>query len=136
MTALNFMAPVYGLAWGFGALALSWVAIRPSTPGTANPVQRNAGIVLMGAGGIVFPALIGLWLQNWAAMPLVGVAPDPTALFLLGALLVLRAPMPLFLLPLGWAGVSAVSGYLLDFWGDYLVAILLLVGCAIRLVRR
>jgi len=136
MGPLNFMAPVYAVAWAVAALALAVMGTRAPALGEASNAERVVGFSLMGMGGLVFPAAIGGWLDDWAAVPLVGIAPDPTALFVLGALLVLRAPLGLFLLPLGWAGVSMVSGYLLDFWGDYAVAGLLFAGLAARLVRR
>jgi hypothetical protein len=95
-----------------------------------------AGLTLAFAGLVLHPLAILAAGQDAASLPLAGTAPDATAIVTAGMLLLLRPSPPLYLfaLPLAWASVATVSGWLLDFWPDGLVlpAVLIAIAVAIR----
>jgi len=131
MARLNFMATVYGWAWiahaALVALAVSvWGGIR-----FRRRDRRDAlGLAIALAAVVAYPLAVVAAGQDWRAVPLVGTAPDPTALFTAGFALTARgrARFALMVLPLAWAGVAALSAHLLVFALDYAVAAALVVA--------
>ena len=138
MALLDFLAPVYGGAWLLqGALlALTLTVLGSASFKPRGDARGWAALALALAGLIGYPLAVLLMGHDWRAVPLPGLAPDPTAVFAAGLLAAARErpPLYLFILPLGWAGVALYSGYVLGFALDYAVAasILAAAGLAIR----
>ena len=140
MATLNFMAPVYGVAWiaqgvliGLTCTVLGRVRFR-----FGGDVRGRAGLALSLFALLGYPLLLLGLGSGWQALPLVGTASEPTAVFTAGVLLTARErpPLHLFVLPLAWAGVVGVSAYLLDFALDYAVSAAILVALALALRPR
>jgi len=131
MARLNFMAPVYGWAWIAHAALVGLAVSVAGHVGFRRHDRRDLlGLALALAAVVVYPLAVVAAGQDWRAAPLVGTAPDPTALFTAGLALTARgrARFALMVLPLAWAGVAALSGRLLAFPLDDAVAATLLVA--------
>jgi hypothetical protein len=98
----------------------------------------HVGAALAVAGLLLHPVAILATGREPSAVPLAGTTPDATAIVTAGLLLAVRSAPPLFLfvIPLAWAGVAAVSGYLLGFWPDYLVAAAVAIALAVTIRQR
>ncbi|MDP2619684.1 MAG: DUF6064 family protein [Hyphomicrobiales bacterium] len=135
MAILNFMAPVYGSAWIVqgGLIALTCAVLGRVRFRFGGGVRGWTGLALALFGLIGYPIVVLLLGYGWRSVPLAGMAPDPTAIFTAGFLAAARErpPLHLFVLPLGWAGVAAVSAYLLGFPLDYAVAAAVLAAAAL-----
>jgi hypothetical protein len=140
MAGLNFMAPVYGWAWiAQGAL----IALTCTAPGRVRfrfvgDLRGWTGLVLALFGLLGYPLAVLALGYGWRGLPLVGTAPDPTAIFTAGLLAAARErpPLHLFVLPVAWAGVAAVSAYLLGFPLDYAVAVAVFAGMVLAVGAR
>lgn len=138
MATLNFMAPVYGLAWiAEGVLIAFTCVLRGSVDFRfGNDLRGRTGLTLALIGLLGYPLAVPALGYGWQAVPLPGIAPNPTAIFTAGLLLAARdrPPLHLFVLPLCWTGVAAVSAWLLDFPLDYAVpaAVIAALALAIR----
>jgi hypothetical protein len=115
MATLNFMAPIYGGAWIVqgGLIALTCAVLGRVRFRFGGDVRGWTGLALAVFGLFGYPLVVLSLGYDWRALPLVGMAPDPTAIFTAGILAATheRPPLHLFVLPLGWAGV-APSGLL------------------------
>lgn len=140
MADLNFLAPVYGAAWlAQGVLlALSCAVPTDTRFRFGSDLRGRAGLALSLFGLAGYPLLALLLGQHWRALPLAGTAPEPTAIFTVGLLVALRdRPRPyLYLVPLGWAVVSAVSAYMLAYPLDYAVAAAVIAALALSIRKR
>jgi len=139
MAELDFLAPSYGAAWLAQAALFALLAARPGTLafGFRGDLRGLAGLTVALLGLVGYPlALLSLG-QDWRALPLVGAAPNPTALFTVGLLLAMRERPPriLFVIPLAWAVVAATSAYLLRFPLDYAVGAAIAAATLIGTVR-
>lgn len=139
MAELNFMAPVYGWAWiAQGVLfAVTGAGPKPVRFVVGRDWAGRAAIALALFGLLGYPlCLLGLG-QGWESLPLAGTAPEPTAILTAGLLAATRERPPLYLLvvPVGWAGVTGVSAYLLGFPLDYTVTASVLAGVALAIAR-
>lgn len=130
---LNFAAPLYGGLFLLQALLLLlWAAMPSRRPGfrfEGGGLSRS-GLVLALVALAVLPLAGPLAGEGWAAAPLVGLMPGPTALFTLGLLLLAegRGPLHLAILPLLWAAVAGFEGWVLGLPHDLAVAGLGLAG--------
>lgn len=118
----DFMAPVIGWVFLAEALLLVWLLAWRDRPLRFRPGLRGA----FGLGAAVFalfglPLIHGLGGAGYAAVPLVGLAPGPTALFTLGLLAMApwRAIWPLTIIPLLWCLVAGVRAWALDIPADW-----------------
>ncbi|GAB4364496.1 MAG: hypothetical protein Kow00114_21230 [Kiloniellaceae bacterium] len=116
LAALDFMAPLYGWAFVAEAVLLLWALGWRGGPLRAAAGARG-GLALALAAAAVFglPLVTGLAGQGFAAAGVVGVAPAPTVLLTLAVLLLVpgrRRWLPLAV-PLLWAGVAGVTGWVL-----------------------
>ena len=137
MATLNFLAPVYGVVWIVqgGLIALICTFLGRMRFGFEGGLRNWIGLGLAVFGLLGYPLAVLLLGYGWGALPLVGTAPGPTAIFTAGLLLTARERPPLYLLllPLGWAGVAAVSAYLLKFPLDYTVSAAVVAAAALAL---
>lgn len=85
--AINWAAA--GFAWGFGAQALGLLllATRASLVPAAGRVRRQAGLGLLLWAVLVHPLLALAMGRPWEQAEVWGLAPDPTAIAMLGVLL-------------------------------------------------
>ena len=110
---INWAARWFAAAFVAEALLLAWVGvIRDRLPVPEHlTLPRHAGFALFGFALVAQP-LIGLAAgRTWSQIEVFGMAPDPTAVATLGALLFLgRKPSVLLLvIPLLWCAVSGAT---------------------------
>ncbi len=138
LAPLNFAAPIY--ATGFAVqgllLLLSGVVLGRLTFRLRADAPGVAGVAVIVLALVVDPVLG--WLAGWpvAQTPVVGLAPNPTALFTLGMLLLARPVVPfhLLVLPVVWALWSGWMSWTLAIPSDLALpaAALLAIGVAVR----
>ena len=111
---INWAAQYVAIAFAVQALLLARLALSPG-PSAAQPGRGVRAIGgLLTAAGLLYP-LLGLALgRPWVQAEVVGMAPEPTALFTLGLLLLAGQP-------------SSVTGRALFF---YIPVLCLLLGAA------
>ncbi len=140
MATLNFMAPIYGVAWIVqgGLIALTCTVLGQVRFRFGSDVRGLTGLALAVFGLFGYPLVVLSLGYGWRALPLAGMAPEPTVIFTAGILAAARErpPLHLFILPLGWAGVAAVSAYLLSFPLDYAVPAAVLGSAALAIRMR
>ncbi|MFO1327913.1 MAG: DUF6064 family protein [Rubrivivax sp.] len=114
--------PAQGAAWLFGtqALLLATAAARAPVRWHAPSTRRRAGLALAAWALLGHPLLAGLFGRPWRQAELVGLAPDPTALATLAALLLLQPGPPLltgllWTLTCGWLLASAAMLATIDW---------------------
>lgn len=112
---LNFAAPAYAALFALEAallLASGTLAGRLRTRGRG--VVPRAGLASALFALAIQPLLAVVLGAPWAAAPVAGTAPTPTALLTLGILLLAtRTPVHLCLPPALWGVVAGASGWIL-----------------------
>ncbi|MDA1100941.1 MAG: DUF6064 family protein [Proteobacteria bacterium] len=140
MAELNFMAPLYGIAWLGQGVLLAWAGLYHGTIrfGFTPGLPGAIGKALTLFGLVIYPVILLALGHDWRSLPVVGAAPNPTAIFTVGLLLATgnRPPLLLFVVPLAWAGVAGVSAYLLDHTVDYAVSIAIVVALSLAILGR
>ena len=134
MATFDFMAPIYGGAWLVqAAVTVALVAFRPRVHFKAT----GAGLGLAVLALLGYPLAVVAMGYGWASVPLVGTAPDPTAVFTAALVATAsgRARSALLVVPLAWAGVAALSAVLLRFALDGVVAAAILAAIALAFRR-
>ncbi|MEM7121688.1 MAG: DUF6064 family protein [Pseudomonadota bacterium] len=115
---LNFAAPIYGWCFVAQALLLLWtLALRGNVWFLWDGSFYGwAGLILALVALLVAPLATGLFGDGLAAAELPGLMPDPTALFTLALLLLVRARAPwhLIVLPCLWCLVAMATGWILE----------------------
>ncbi len=115
---LNFAAPIYGWCFIAQALLLLWTLVLRNTVWFVwdGGFYSWAGLVLALVALFAAPLATGLFGAGWAAAELPGLMPDPTALFTLSLLLLVRARAPwhLIVLPCLWCLVAVATGWVLE----------------------
>jgi len=125
---INWAAEYFAWMWGAQALLLFGAAAFARI-GPAPRRLRLAGLVLLAFALVAYPLLAVALGRGWAQAEVFGMAPDPTALATLGALLVLRLRHGGWLLAIPVAA-CLVSGATLwamaspEFWIAPLAAVL------------
>ena len=139
MAALDFLAPVYGWAFLVQAALLLGLSAVPGSLRFGRP-RGVAGWTGAGlaAAALLYPVAVAAQGYAWREAPLAGTASDPTALLTCGILLLARPGPPLWLLPvpLAWAGVAGVGGYLLSSPLDGAVAAGIALACMLAVAAR
>jgi len=107
---INTGAPWFALGFALEAALLAWMALRRPAPSLAGVRTRLAQLMLV-AGLAAWPLLAPLSGRSWLQAEVFGMAPDPTVVATLGALLFWRAPWPLWIIPLAWCAISAATLY-------------------------
>jgi hypothetical protein len=140
MATLNFLAPIYGGVWIIeGALIATVFAVcGRSDFRFEGDLRGRVGLALALFGLAGYPLVVLALGDGWWALPVVGIAAEPTVIFTAGFLVAARDRPPLFLLavPLAWSGVAAVQANLLRFPLDYTVPLSVLVVAALVLRAR
>lgn len=133
---INWAAEYFAWAWGVQAVLLGVAAWRGRFDAApAAILRRGLGLVLLGAVWVIYPLLGPLLSRGWTPAELFGMAPDPTALATLGALLSikLRHAGWLFPIPAAWCLISGATLWAMDapeYWIAPLAS-LLAVGFAL-----
>ncbi len=135
MATFDFMAPIYGGVWLVqAAVTVALVVARPRVRFRAD----GAGLALAALALVGYPLAVVAMGYGWPAAPLVGTAPDPTAVFTAALVATARgrARFALLAVPLAWAAVAALSAVLLGFALDGVVAVAILTAIALAFRRR
>jgi len=129
--SINFAAPLFAALFVLQAVLLLW-GLKPTGTSTVEAPSRPpavAAVTIALVALMLVPALDWLAGHSWPQWRLFGVAPEPTVLFTLAILLLVRTRwLPLLLvIPAGWLVISGWSGWLLGVWQDVVIA---MVGLA------
>jgi hypothetical protein len=111
--AIVYVAPAFGVQ----ALLLAIAAARGSLALDRRDTGAWLGVVFMAIGIVAYPFLPPLFERPWRSAEVFGMAPDPTAIATIGALMTASgrlAPL-LFAIPLLWL---LLSGLTLETMGD------------------
>ncbi|MFN3659296.1 MAG: DUF6064 family protein, partial [Pseudolabrys sp.] len=112
---INWAASYFAAAFAVQAflLVVSGLVLNRLTPGADAP--SRAGIVILASALIVQPLLAPLLGRGWITAEVFGIAPDPTVVGTLGALLAAaRVPWHLLVVPLLWCAVSGATLWAMD----------------------
>jgi hypothetical protein len=136
--AINPVALVFGAAFVVQGALFAWTGVVHDrlrfrfTPDLAG----WTGLGLMAFAMAVYP-LLGLAVGHaWPAAPMFGVAPCPTTIFTIGALVLGRAGLSLMAIPLVWAVIGTTGAFLLQVPQDVSLAIAAALGLALTMLRR
>lgn len=105
---INTGAPYFAVAFCIQAGLLGWMALRKQGPLPTGHANRIAILIVLLAL-VVYPALAPANGRSWWQAEVFGLAPDPTVVAALGALLFWRAPWPLWIIPLLWCVASSAT---------------------------
>ena len=131
---IHTAAPYFALAFALQAVLLLWLASRRTAPRLMEPAGTLARLALAIPllALLAFPALAPLAGRPWTQAELFGIAPDPTAAFTLGALLLWRAPWALWILPLLWCAVTGATLMALGSRQAWVLPLAALLALAVR----
>jgi hypothetical protein len=109
---INTGALYYAAGFAVQALLLAWCGVRRG--GLRFDVQpapvRWVGLALLAAGVVLYPLLAPLLGRPWTQAEIFGLAPDPTAVATIGALLLASGRNAFVLaLPLLWCAITALT---------------------------
>jgi hypothetical protein len=135
---INTAAPYYGAGFAIQALLLAWFACRRD--GLRFDLQpapvRWTGLVLIVAGVVLYPLLAAFLGRPWTQAEIFGVAPDPTAVATVGALLLAKGRIAwLLVLPLLWCAIAALTLWTMQAPDAAVPALALVLGVAAALWR-
>jgi hypothetical protein len=135
---ISTAAPYYGAAFAVQALLLAWFACRrhgPRFDQQAAPV-RWTGLALLAAGVAFYPMLAPFLGRPWTQVEIFGIAPDPTAVATVGALLLAKDRIAwLLVLPLLWCAITALTLWTMEAPDAAVPASALVLGVAAAIWR-
>lgn len=105
---INTAGPWFALAFGVQAVMLCFMALRSHGAAPAG-MQKQVALGLTGLAVIAYPLLALGSGRGWNQAEVFGIAPDPTAIAMLGVLLACRAHPVAWLIPLAWCAVSGAT---------------------------
>jgi hypothetical protein len=136
--AINPVALVFGAAFVVQGALFVWAGMvhdRLRFRFTQD-ITGWTGLGLMAFAMAVYP-LLGLAVGHaWPAAPVFGVAPCPTTIFTIGALVLGRAGLVLMAIPLVWAVIGTTGAFLLQVPQDVSLVIAGALGLALTILRR
>lgn len=135
---INTAAPYYAAGFAIEAVLLAWRAIRRE--GLRFDLQpapvRWIGFLILVAGAGLYPLLAPLLDRPWTQAEIFGVAPDPTAVATIGALLLASGRIVwLLALPLLWCAISVLTLWTMEAPDAAVPALLLMLGAAAAIWR-
>jgi hypothetical protein len=115
---VNFAAPAFGAVFIVQGLLLGWTGVirgkvnfrfRPDASGWS-----GLGLVIFAI--VLYPLLGWVAGHGWPRAQMFGVAPSPTTIFTMGALLLVagRTPLHLVAIPVLWALIGGTAVWLLN----------------------
>jgi hypothetical protein len=136
--AINTGAPYYAAGFALEAVLLAWFVMRRDglrfDPLPA-PV-RWIGLSLLAAGVVLYPLLAPFTGRPWTQAEIFGVAPDPTAVATIGALLLASGHIAwLLALPLLWCAISALTLWTMEVPDAAVPASAFVLGAAMAIRR-
>lgn len=132
---INTAGPAFAAAFGVQALLLWGAALDTAAP-TAAPLQRRAGLGIAGLAVLAYPLLGLVTAPGWARAEVAGLAPDPTAVATLGALLALRGRWHGWPIPVAWCAASGATLMELRVGHAWLLPVAAVLTVALRLSLR
>lgn len=101
---INWTAEYYAIVFAFEAIVLAVAAmrVRRAADMPVSDVRMWTARVLLLAAVVAYPLLPLVAGRDWRHAEVFGLAPEPTAIGTLGALLLLRARLAVAALPLAW----------------------------------
>ncbi|RNF32466.1 hypothetical protein NM04_01770 [Massilia aurea] len=105
---INTAGPWFALAFGVQSVMLCFMALRSHGAVPAG-TQKLVALGLSGLAVLGYPLLALGSGRGWHHAEVFGIAPDPTAVATLGALLACRAHPLYWLIPLAWCAVSGAT---------------------------
>jgi hypothetical protein len=136
--AINPVALVFGAAFVVQGALFAWAGVVRDRLNFrfAPDLHGWTGLGVMAFSMAVYP-LLGLAVGHaWPAAPMFGVAPCPTTIFTIGALVLGRAGLALMAIPLVWAVIGTTAAFLLQVPQDFSLAIVGAIGLALTMLRR
>jgi len=135
---INTGAPYYAAGFALEAVLLAWCMLRRDglrfDPQPA-PV-RWTSLGLLAAGVVLYPLLAPLLGRPWMRAEIFGVAPDPTAIATVGAVLLASGRIAwLLTLPLLWCAISALTLWSMGASDAAVPASALVLGAATAIWR-
>ena len=131
-------APYFAAGFALQAVLLAWCALRRDglrfdpQPAPA----RWIGLALAAASVVLYPLLAPLLGRPWAQAEVFAIAPDPTAVATIGALLPAKGRIAwLLALPLLWCAVSALTLWTMDAPDAAVPAAAFVLGAATTIWR-
>jgi hypothetical protein len=135
---INTAAPYYGAGFAVEAVLLAWVACRRDGLGfdrQSAPV-RWTGLALLAAGVALYPLLAPVPGRPWTQAEMFGIAPDPTAVATVGALLLAKHRIAwLLVLPLLWCAITALTLWTMEAPDAAVPALALVLGATAAIWR-
>jgi len=105
---INTAGPWFALAFGVQALLLCFMALGSHDAAPAR-MQKQVALGFTGLAVIGYPLLAVVSGRGWNQAEVFGIAPDPTAIAMLGVLLACRVHLIAWLIPLAWCAVSGAT---------------------------
>ena len=136
--SINTGAPYYAAGFAVQALLLAWCGVRRDGLGfDSQPAPiRSIGLALLAAGVVLYPLLAPLRGRPWTQAEIFGIAPDPTAVATIGALLLANGRVaPLLALPFLWCAISALTLWTMQAPEAAVPASALVLGAAMAIWR-
>jgi hypothetical protein len=125
---INFAAPAYGTVFIIQGLLLAWTGVfrRRTALHFVRGVIGWAGIRIAILSAVILPVIDWQSGVGWTDVRLALIAPDATAGFTLGILMMSKGPIPLHLvaIPVLWALVAGAHAWMLHIPQDYLLPVL------------
>jgi Family of unknown function (DUF6064) len=120
--AIDFAASAYGAFFVIEGLLLLWTTVVRNKLAFwfTRDLFGCCGLALALAAVLAWPIADGLWGHDWPSLRVVGLAPDTTAIFTLGMLLlgVGRTPLHLAIIPLLWTLIAGATAWILSIPQD------------------
>lgn len=139
LSTIDFMATVYGAFFLVQAVLFAWTGVVRGAfaPGFRTDTAAWTGVALTAFAIAGYPLLALAIGRSWPSLPIVGVTPDPTAMFTLGLLLMLRpVRLHLFAVPVLWSLVAGMMALSLDTPYRLVLPVIAVAAVAITLRRR
>lgn len=132
---INWAAEYFAWAWAAqGALLVAVAAF--ARMGLAPRRMRLAGLALLAFALVLYPLIAVALGRGWAQAEVFGMAPDPTVLATLGALLALRLPVWAYGVPLAWCGISGATLWAMESPEFWIMPVAAVWVCAAVLISR
>lgn len=135
---INTAAPYYAAGFAAEALLLAGYGLRRhNLRFDLQPAPtRWIGLAILVAGVVLYPLLAPLLGRPWTQAEIFGIAPDPTAIATIGALLLAEGHIAsLLVLPLLWCAISALTLWTMGTPDAAAPASVLVLGAATAIWR-
>jgi hypothetical protein len=132
---INTGAPYFAIGFALQAVLLLWLASRRQAPRLTEAVGSLGKLALgIALAALLYPLLAPLGGRPWTQGELFGLAPDPTVAFTFAALLLWRARLLLWIMPLLWCAISTATLVELRSGQAWTLPVLALLAAGARLL--